>query len=190
MPIALTVVVAPSRRLRVLLAGAGACLFAAACAVGLAAPAAFTAGPAVAAALLSAALCVAHAALRPAMAHRIDISGPGQLRLTVQQGVRRDETGAQAARLLPGSTCWPRLLMLRFEVCSDAPARPAAGASAHLARLFGRRRGTVCHSLPVLADSLPPEGFRALAVAIGALGRPTPQDGGGVGASSTERKIL
>jgi len=180
MPIALSVVVAPSRRLRVLLAGAGACLFAAACAVGLVAPAAFAAAPAVAAALLFAALCVAHAALRPAMVHRIDISGPGQLRLTVQQGVRRNEIDAQAARLLPGSTCWPRLLMLRLEVGADAAAQPVPGACTRLPRLFGRRRGTVRHSVPVLADSLEPDAFRALVVAVGALG----------GASSTERKIL
>jgi hypothetical protein len=113
------------------------------------------------------------------MVHRIDISGPGQLRLTVQQGLRPDDCGARAARLLPGSTRWPRLMLLRLEAGADA----ASDTRAHAWRGFGRRRGPLRYSVPVLADSLPPEAFRALAVAVGALGGPA-------GVSSTERKIL
>ncbi|RZJ84548.1 MAG: flagellar hook-length control protein [Massilia sp.] len=161
MSIAMTAVIAPSRCLRCLLAGFGASLFAAACAVGLAAPARFTAGPVVAAALLFAAACVARAALRTATVHRIDISGPGQIRLTVQQGVRQDKREGLAARLLPGSTLWPRMLLLRLETGADG----------------------VADSIVVLPDSLPPEGFRTLAVALGAAG-------GAPSASSPERKIL
>ena len=173
MSIAMTVVIAPSRGLRCLLAGFGASLFAAACAVGLAAPLRFTAGPVVAAALLFAAACVAHAVLRPAMVHRIDISGPGQLRLTVQQGVRQDKREG-SARLLPGSTLWPRMLLLRLETTAGGGVDDVdAGAR-------GRR---VRHSIAVLPDSLPPEGFRALAVALGA-------GGGAPRGSSTEHKIL
>jgi hypothetical protein len=164
MSIAMSVVVAPSRRLRFLMVGFGASLLAAACAAGCFAPVQFTAGPAVALALLFAGVCVTHAALGPAMVHRIDISGPGQLRLTVQQGVRPDKSAALPARLLPGSTLWPRLLLLRLETVDE-----------------GRRR-RVCR-VAVLPDSVSPEAFRALAVAFGA-------GGGATAASSTGHKIL
>jgi hypothetical protein len=175
MSIAMSVLIAPSRRLRFLLAGFGASLFAAACAVGLDASSRFAAGPAVAAALLFAALCVAHAALGRATVQRIDISGPGQLRLTVQQGVRRDESRALPVRLLPGSTLWPRLMLLRLETADDE-ARGAAAAC-------GRRacRGGARHSVVILPDSLPPEAFRALAVALGA--------GSGAPGTATGQKI-
>jgi hypothetical protein len=163
--IAMTVVIAPSRRLRCLLGGFGASLFAAACAVGFLSPLRFTAAPVVAAALLFAGLCVAHAALRRAMVHRVDISGPGQLRLTVQQGVRIDAGAALPVAILPGSTLWPRLLMLRFG---------AAG---------GSRGWFAIRTVAVLPDSVAPEAFRLLAVALGAV------EGQG-GVSSTEHKIL
>jgi len=168
MSIAMTVVIAPSRRLRILLVGFGASLLAAACAVGLSASAGFSAGAAVALALLFAGVCVTHAALRPAMVHRIDISGPGQLRLTVQQGVRPDKSMALPARLLSGSTLWPRLLLLRLETVGAGAAGPAVRS--------------VCRVL-VLPDSLPPEAFRALAVALGA-------GSGAAAVSSTGHKIL
>ncbi|SFD43857.1 hypothetical protein [Massilia yuzhufengensis] len=165
MPIALTVVIAPSRRLRWLLAGFAASLCAAACAVGLLLPFRFTGGPLVAAALLFAGLCVAHAALRRATVHRIDISGPGQLRLTVQQGVRIEAGDALPVAILPGSTLWPRLLMLRFGAPSSLRGRCAI------------------RSVAVLPDSVAPEAFRVLAVALGA-------GAGQAGVSSTEHKIL
>ncbi|MCC2958294.1 hypothetical protein LK542_21990 [Massilia sp. IC2-477] len=150
MSIAVTVVIAPSRCLRCLLAGFGASLIAAACAVGLVAPAGYAGGPLVALAPLIAGLCVAHAALRPAMVHRIDISGPGQIRLTVQQGVRPERRAALPAVLLPGSTLWPRLMLLRL-----GTGRRASGRAA-------------CCTVPVLPDSLAPDAFRALVVALGA----------------------
>jgi hypothetical protein len=183
MSIAMTVVVAPSRRLRFLLVGFGASLLAAACAVGCCASPGFTAGPAVALVLLFAGVCVMHAALRPAMVHRIDISGPGQLRLTVQQGVRPDKSEALPARLLSGSTLWPRLLLLRLETVGEGAAGPAAsGLRGWLAGRVAGRRGRIWR-VEVLPDSVPPEAFRALAVALGA-------GGGGAGPSSTGHKIL
>jgi toxin CptA len=45
---------------------------------------------------------------------RIDISGVGQLRLTVQQGVGQAGARAGVMHLLPGSTVWPGLLLLRL----------------------------------------------------------------------------
>lgn len=169
MSIALTVVIAPSRCLRCLLAGFGASLLAAACAVGFAASPAFAAAPCVAAALLFAAACVLHAALRPAMVHRIDISGPGQLRLTVQQGMRQNKCEGMPARLAAGSTLWPRMLMLCLERLEGEGVGPA--------------RTSARTSVAVLPDSLPPEAFRALVVALGA-------GVGAAGVSSTEHKIL
>lgn len=172
MSIALTVVIAPSRCLRCLLAGFGASLFAAACAVGLATPHGFAHAPCVALALLFAAACVLHAALRPATVHRIDISGPGQLRLTVQQGVRQDTAVAVPARLSAGSTLWPRMLLLCLEKADGGDRRRWLGVHAR-----------AWSSVAVLPDSLPPEAFRALAVALGS----------GVGAAgmpATEHKIL
>lgn len=156
MSIAMSVLIAPSRRLRFLLAGFGASLFAAACAVGPDASSRFAAGQLVADALLFAGVCVAHAALGRATVQRIDISGPGQLRLTVQQGVRPDRSRALPVRLLPGSTLWPRLLVLRVETVADG----AMGTAAACAR-------PTCLSVVILPDSMPPEAFRALAVALG-----------------------
>lgn len=45
---------------------------------------------------------------------RIDISGLGQCRLTVQQEGAPDELDG-VVRLLPGSTLWPGLLLLRLD---------------------------------------------------------------------------
>lgn len=184
MSIAVTVVIAPSRCLRCLLAGFGASLLAAACAVGLATPPAFALAPYVAAALLFAGACVLHGALGRATVHRIDISGPGKLRLTVQQGVRQDKFEALPATLSAGSTLWPRMLMLCLEM---APGGSEGGAQGHVCTRWMRRRpgARLSHrrSLAVLPDSLPPEAFRALAVALGAGSQ-------ACGATSTEHKIL
>lgn len=163
MPIAMTVVVAPSRCLRVLLAGFGAFLCAAALAVGSGAPARFAGGPVVAAALLFAGLCMAHAACLASAMNRIDISGPGQLRLAVQQDVGMEAAGGVPVTLLPGSTLWPRLMLLRLG--------SADGAA-----------GIACRVVVVLPDSVEPGAFRALAVALGGIG-------GQVAGSSVEHKI-
>lgn len=172
MSIAVTVVIAPSRCLRILLAGFGASLLAAACAVGLATPPGFAAAALVAAALLFAGLGVLHAALRPAMVHRIDISGPGQLRLTVQQGMRQDKLAALPARLLPGSTLWPQLLLLCLETGVDGRAEGRVSGAGAGVRGWRARRGLISRAscrigVVVLPDSVPAEAFRALLVALG-----------------------
>ncbi|MCD2519617.1 hypothetical protein LQ564_25255 [Massilia sp. G4R7] len=176
MSIALSVVVAPSRRLRLLAGGFGASLLGAALAVGAPAPLRFTAETVVAAALLFAGLCLLHAALRPAMVHRIDISGVGRIRLTVQQDLRPEAAGGTHVALLPGSTLWPRLMLLRFGPVGavDEPGMGGAG-------LLQRWRAGPC--VVVLPDSVAPEAFRALAVALGAVA-------GQGGAPAIEHEIL
>ncbi len=172
MSIAVTVVVLPSRRLRLLAGGFGAALLAAALVAVLMSPLRFAAGSVVAAALLFAGLCLLHAALRPAMVHRIDISGVGRIRLTVQQDVRPDAAGGMPVLLLPGSTLWPRLMLLRFG--------PADGDGVARGRLARWRAG---RCVVVFPDSVAPEAFRALAVALGAVA-------GQGGASVMEHEIL
>jgi len=163
MSIAVSAVVGPSRVLRALLAVYGLANLAAALAVGFAVPGRFKL-----ARLSALFFCVAGAALlrsRTAVTktRRLDISGVGQVRLTVQQDMRtrRAEAGLAAAgapgegaaadgvavALLAGSTVWPRLLLL------------------HL-----RHEDGAVTLLPVLPDSVAPGMFRALAVAASATG--------------------
>lgn len=88
--------------------------------------------------------------LRIAKARQIDISGLGQIRVTVYRtggSECRDNGSETAARrdrfaLMPGSTLWPRLLVL----------------------LLRGAEGRVL-VLPVLPDSVAPEVFRALSLA-------------------------
>jgi len=173
MSIGLTVVVLPSRIMRLLAAGFGAALLAAALASSQLAPAGFTAGAVVAAALLFAGLCSLHAALRPAMVHRIDISGVGRIRLTVQQDVRSLAAGGMPVVLLSGSTLWPRLMLLRFGPADEG----GTGAGGWLPRW----RAGCC--VVVFPDSVAPDAFRALAVALGAIA-------GQGGVQVVEREIL
>lgn len=158
MSIAVSAVVGPSRVLRALLAGYGLANLAAALAVGFAAPARFRLPQ-----LSAAVFCIAGAGLLRCSrgvtkTRRLDISGVGQLRLTVQQDIRT--AGAAAAvsaagasadgapvALLAGSTVWPRLMLLRL-----------------------RHEDGAVTLLPVLPDSVAPGVFRALAVAAGATG--------------------
>jgi toxin CptA len=95
-----------------------------------------------------------HGCTRLDKTHRIDVSGTGAIRLTVQQKVG---AGALASNgivvmLLPETLVWPHILLL------------------HLGDAQGKR--TV---VPVLRDSLPPPDYRVLRVAIGHLhGRRAP----------------
>jgi len=145
-----SVIIAPSRRLRCLLAAFCASLCAAALAVGLLLPERFAFGGAVACVPLLAALSLLRPLLHAmATVRRIDISGVGQLGLTVQQewGVR----GAAAAfaapsspmTLLPGATVWPCCILLRLRA-GDGAIRP----------------------LVLLPDAMPPGQYRAVAVAV------------------------
>ena len=145
MPITVTAVVAPSRRLRVLLAAFCASLFAASVAVGLVLP-----GRCLAAAWLPlwlAGTAVAHACGGGnAAVRRIDLSGVGRLRLTVQRNVRPPAT--TSVSLLPGATVWPCCMLLR---------------------LRAEDTGDVWR-LVLLPDSVGPGAYRALALAMRAEG--------------------
>ncbi|MDN4038506.1 protein YgfX [Massilia sp. YIM B02443] len=146
MSIAVSAVVNPSRRLRWLLAAFGAALCAVAVAVGLLLPERFAGGALVALAPLFAALLLGHSCMflpAAATAHRIDISGVGQLRVTVQQDMSGN--GA-AALLLPGATVWPCCMVLRLRVDTGA-----------------------VRTLVLLPDSVGCGQYRALAVAVRSL---------------------
>lgn len=83
-------------------------------------------------------------AARPGNPRRIDISGLGEIRLSVQQSLGADGTRDDGLLLLPGSTVWPSLLIL-------------------LLRDGGSGAGSVAVVLP---DSVPPGQFRKIAVSI------------------------
>jgi hypothetical protein len=152
MSIAVSAIVSPSRALRALLAAYGLANLAAAFAVGFGMPQRFAA-PHVGALMLGlSGLVLLHSASARIKTRRIDISGVGQLRLTVQQDIQtrsadRPESAGVPVRLAAGSTVWPALMLLRL--------RSENGALA---------------VLPVLPDSVAPGVFRALAVALRALG--------------------
>ncbi|WP_332879503.1 protein YgfX [Massilia sp. S19_KUP03_FR1] len=103
---------------------------------------------------VAAVLC-ATAAAQPLKTRQIDISKAGALRLTVQQ--KLPEPG-RAVRLLPGSLLWGALLVLRFGSTDDAAAPP--------------------QTILVLPDSTGREAFRALSVAMRAIaGHSSAKDG-------------
>jgi toxin CptA len=151
MSIAASAIVVPSRRLRVLVLGFALANLAAAALVGLVLRERYQAAPVSAIFFLVAALCLLHTGARRIKTLRIDVSGLGQVRLTVQQELRtKDASGEPAAMpvaLLAGSTVWPHLMLLLL--------RSGSGAL------------TV---LPVLRDSVTPQQFRALSVALRAAG--------------------
>jgi len=151
MSIAVSAFVRPSRIQRLVWGGCGLTLCASAMAVGLLAPERFLCPPLVALALAGAGAAVLAAAAVHAKTHRIDISGTGDLRVTVQQGVGGpDGVGQMGGRviLLPGSVVWPMLMLLRH-------AAPGAGP-----------RGVA-----VWRDSVDADAWRALAVALAVVGR-------------------
>lgn len=177
MSLAVSAVIAPSRRLRCLLAAVCASLCAASIAVGLLLPERFAFGGAVAIVPLLAALSLmrlffpplatwpgrfiaGHGRHSSALLHsiatvrRIDISGLGQLRLTVQQVLGRGGVANAIAApgspmtLLPGATVWPCCILLRLRA-DDGAIWP----------------------LVLLPDSMAEGQFRALAVAVRVLAR-------------------
>jgi toxin CptA len=143
MSIAVSAVIVPSRLLRRVMLCYGLANLGAGAALGVALARPF------ALAWLGAAACLlAGAAVLRRLAHlqnvrQIDISGLGQLRLTVQQGIGTDDAPAALMQLLPGSTVWPGLMMLRL--------RGADG---------------VARALALLPDSVEAGQFRRLSVAI------------------------
>jgi len=171
MSIAVSALVRPSRIQRLVWGGCGLAHCASALAVGLLAPEQFLLAPLLALVLAGAGACVLGAAARRPKAHRIDISGTGDLRVTVQQNVRvpgpvrqaqsGNVAGSEAAPLVlqPGSVLWPGLMVLRLGASSAAlPAAP--------------------FWLPVWRDSLEGDAWRALAVALAVIGRPGRAEGG------------
>lgn len=143
MSIAVSAVILPSRLLRCAQAGFGAANLGAAVALGVgAAPPLWLPSAAAAACLLAGAALLGTLARRPKV-RRIDISGLGQLRLTVQQGIGANDARVELAGLLRGSTVWPGLMLLR------------------LRRADGR-----VSALALLADSVESGQFRRLSVAI------------------------
>ncbi len=110
MSIVASAVIRPSRTLRAALASYGAtCALAA---LALAHSARFHGAPLLALACGAVALCLWCSALETGNARRIDISGPGEIRLSVQQSLGAATTSGEALQLLPGSTLWPSLLIL------------------------------------------------------------------------------
>ena len=155
MSIAVSATVVPSRRLRALLALFGVAQLGAAGVVGFFLCNSFSLASLAAFLFLVAAACLLHSCKIATKTRRIDISGLGQVRLTVQQGKRTNDAASVPVGLVPGSTVWPQLMLLLLRTDSGAL--------------------TV---LPVLRDSVTPDQFRALAVAIRAAGgRNDPFDG-------------
>jgi hypothetical protein len=175
MSIAVSALVRPSRALRLLLGACGLAQLAAALAVGLALPERFLCAPLQAGLLALAGTALLGAALARVKTQRLDISGTGDLRVTVQQDVGGGETnmhadaeirsrdgqvherhgrhaGHDTETLLPGSVIWPALMSVRHAAPTVPPnARP--------------------RTLLIARDSVDAASWRALAVALSVVGR-------------------
>ncbi|MES2322820.1 MAG: flagellar hook-length control protein [Pseudomonadota bacterium] len=147
MSIAVRAVIKSSRLLRLLLA-AYALANAGAAAALLAGAGVHQPGP-LALACLLAALVAGHAACKPEKARVIDVSGLGEIRVTVQQSIGTAPPQAVQCSLLPGSTLWPQCLLLLLRPCEGGAVR----------------------ALLLVPDSLPAGCFRKLSVAIRAIAR-------------------
>jgi len=146
MSIAVSALVRPSLIQRCVWGGCGLAFLASALVIGLAVPAHVRLAPLVAVALAAAGSAVLGAAVLRPKTHRIDISGTGDLRVTVQQDVGLPPEGN--AVLLPGSVIWPLLMVLRHATPGTEP-------------------GVLC----VWRDSVDAAAWRALAVALAVVGR-------------------
>lgn len=149
MSIAVSAVIKPSRLLRMALSVYAAASAGAAVALALAPGGRFHLPWLLAGACLLAALVAARAALGNETTRGIDISGLGEIRLTVQQSIGTKYEARELVRLVPGSTVWPQLLLLLLR-------EPERGAVTVLA---------------ILPDSVAPEQFRNIAVSINAIAR-------------------
>jgi toxin CptA len=149
MSIAVSAVVWPSHRLRRLVLAYGFANLAAAFAVGLLLPERFVLGPLTSLCFLTVGSVLLSSAMHATKVRQIDISGLGQVRLTVQQDMARNDEIGMPVALMAGSTFWPQLMLLRL----------------------GGEGGAVT-VVPVLRDSVSPAAFRPLAVALGARGQP------------------
>ena len=143
MSIAVSAVILPSRLLRCALACFAAANLGAAAALGSGLAGPFRLPLTGACACLLAAVALGASLARGRKVRRIDISGLGQLRVTVQQEIGSNDTRTDLAELLRGSTVWPALMVLRL-----------------------RRADGVIGALALLPDSVEPGQFRRLSVAI------------------------
>ena len=144
MSMSVSAVVGPSRLLRSVLYVYAALQLGAACLLLASGAAAPRLTHAIAALCAGAAALVACVALRPGMRRRIDISGPGTIRLTVQQSLGTAAECRQRMQLLPGSTVWTHCLFL----------------------LLQPEKGGAIVVLPLLPDSMNKQAFQGLSVAI------------------------
>jgi toxin CptA len=143
MSIAVSVVIIPSRVLRLVRLAFGFANLGAAAALGFVAPWPSWLAVAGAGCCLLAGVLVLRSAGLDSKVSRIDISGLGQLRQTVQQGIGLNNATAALVQLLPSSTIWPGLLLLRL-----------------------RGEDGAVRSLVLAADSIEAGQFRRLSVAI------------------------
>jgi toxin CptA len=143
MSIAVSVVIFPSHVLRLIRLGFGTANLGAAAALGFAASWPSSLAVAGAACCLLAGVLVLRSGALDSKVSRIDISGLGQLRQTVQQGIGSNNAPAVLVQLLPASTIWPGLLLLRL-----------------------RGEDGAVRSLVLAADSIESGQFRQLSVAI------------------------
>lgn len=169
MSIAVSAVIKPSRLLRVALSVYAAASAGAAMALVLGPPGRFHSPWLLAGACLLASLVAARAARAATTTHGIDISGLGEIRLTVQHSIDATPDPREALRLLPGSTVWPGLLLLLL--AAPAPAGPTAGGPRQWGLLQGGPRQGAVTVLVILPDSVPPEQFRNIAVSINVIAR-------------------
>ena len=102
-----------------------------------------------AAACAGASLLAGGAAWRRRTTRQLDISGLGEIGLTVQQSIGMEPAQARTVHLLPGSTLWPGVLLLL---------------------LRGPQTGPVI-VLPIFPGSIGAEQFRKIAVAIRSIAR-------------------
>jgi len=149
MSIAVSAVIKPSRLLRVALAAYAAAGAGAAVALTFGLGGRFHVPLVLAGACAAVALVAGRAAVAAATTRGIDISGLGEIRLTVQHSIGNQQGAHALVRLLPGSTVWPQLLLLLLK---DADS----GAVSALA---------------ILPDSVAPGQFRKIAVSINAIAR-------------------
>lgn len=149
MSIAVSAVIHPSRLLRAALFAYAAASAGAAMALSAARAAPFHLPWLLAGACLLAALAALRAGRAAETTRRIDISGLGEIRLTVQHSIGTRQAARELLRLLPGSTVWPQLMLLLLR-------DPDSGAVTVLA---------------ILPDSVTPDQFRHIAVSINAIAR-------------------
>jgi toxin CptA len=181
MSIAVSALVRPSHIQRLVWGGCGLAHCASALAVGLLAPERFLLAPLLALALAGAGACVLGAAVRRPKTHRIDISGTGDLRVTVQQHVdgrdRTEQEGAAQEGAAQESAA-------QESAAQDSAAQESAALEGGAVALLPdsviwpmlmlvryATPGARPRVLAVWRDSVEPAAWRALAVALAVAGR-------------------